>query len=119
PRPYFYVVRAVDRSLNSSDNSVEVSATPTLGSTLVARFDFEANANDGSGNANHATIIGSSTFVAGKYGSALDLNGADQYGMLPASLFASVSNFTMAAWVNWDGGAQWQRIFDFGNDTTQ
>src|ERR1019366_3539217 len=38
---------------------------------------------------------------------------------LPANLFASVTNFTIALWVNWDGGAAWQRIFDFGNGTTQ
>jgi len=31
----------------------------------------------------------------------------------------SVTNFTIAAWVNWNGGGAWQRIFDFGNDTTQ
>jgi len=24
----------------------------------------------------------------------------------------------IAAWVKWNGGAAWQRIFDFGNDTT-
>jgi hypothetical protein len=39
--------------------------------------------------------------------------------MLPAGLLASVTNFTIAVWVNWDGEAAWQRIFDFGNDTTQ
>lgn len=32
---------------------------------------------------------------------------------------ACVTNFTIAVWVNWDGGAAWQRIFDFGNDTKQ
>jgi hypothetical protein len=62
---------------------------------------------------------GSPSFVAGKYGSALDLSGTDQYTMLPANLLAGVTNFTIAVWVNWDGGGAWQRIFDFGNDTTQ
>jgi hypothetical protein len=118
-RAYFYVVKAVDRSLNASTNSAQVSASPTGANALVARFAFDGNANDSSGNANQATLTGSPSFVAGKYGSALDLSGANQYGMLPASLLASVTNFTIAVWVNWDGGAAWQRIFDFGNDTTQ
>jgi hypothetical protein len=39
--------------------------------------------------------------------------------MVPAGLLASVTNFTVAAWVYWNGGNAWQRIFDFGNDTTQ
>lgn len=36
-------------------------------------------------------------FLAGKYGSALDLDGAAQYAMLPAGLLASVTNFTNGA----------------------
>jgi hypothetical protein len=34
-------------------------------------------------------------------------------------MMAGVTNFTIAVWVYWNGGAAWQRIFDFGNDTTQ
>jgi hypothetical protein len=119
PMPYFYVLKAVDRSLNTSANSAEVSAMPSCGPTLVARYAFEGNSNDSSGNANHATTIGAPTFIAGQYGSALNLNGTSQYAMVPAGIMASVTNFTIAAWVNWNGGGAWQRIFDFGNDTTQ
>jgi len=119
-RTYYYVVKAVDRSLNSSANSTQVSATPTGIPALIARYGFDGNTNDESGNANHPIITsGIPTFVAGKYGSAMDLSGTNQYTMLPANLLASVTNFTIALWVNWDGGAAWQRIFDFGNDTTQ
>ena len=119
PRTYFYVVKAADKSLNISGNSAKVNATPSCGSTLVARYTFDGTPSDSSGNANHATTNDSLNFVAGKYGSALDFSGTNQYAMLPAGLFASVTNFTIAAWVNWDGGAAWQRIFDFGNDPTQ
>jgi hypothetical protein len=119
PRTYFYVVRAVDRSLNTSANSGEVSATPSCGPTLVARYSFDGNATDSSGNANHATLIGAPTFVAGQYGSGLNLSGTGQYAMVPAGIMASVTNFTIAAWVNWNGGGAWQRIFDFGDDTTR
>ena len=117
---FFYVVKAVDRSLNRSGNSAQVSATPTGIPALVARYAFDGNTNDSSGNANHPIITsGTPSFVAGKYGSAMELDGTSQYTMLPANLLASVTNFTIAAWVNWGGGAAWQRIFDFGNDTTQ
>ena len=118
-KTYYYVVKAMDRSLNTSGNSAQVSATPTGNPVLIARYAFDGNANDSSGNANHATTTGSPTFVAGKYGSAMDLSGTAQYAMLPAGIMAGVTNFTIAVWVNWGGGAAWQRIFDFGNDTTQ
>lgn len=120
PRTYFYVVKAADKSLNNSGSSAQVGTTPTGASALVARYAFDENTNDSSVNANHPIVTsGSPTFVAGKYGSALDLSATDQYTMLPANMLASVTNFTIALWVNWDGGAAWQRIFDFGNDTTQ
>ena len=120
PQTFFYVVKAVDRSLNGSANSAQVSATPTLIPVLIARYPFSGNTNDSSGNANHPIVTeGSPAFGAGQYGTALDLNGTSQYTMLPANLLASVTNFTIALWVNWDGGGAWQRIFDFGNDPTQ
>ena len=86
----------------------------------MARYSFEGNSNDSSGNANNPIITsGTPTFVAGKFGSSVSLDGATNYFALPATLMAGVANFTFAAWVYWNGGAAWQRIFDFGNDTTQ
>jgi len=120
PQPYYYLVKAADKSLNTSPNSALVSATPTGIPALVAHYGFDGNTNDSSGNANHPIVTaGSPNFVAGKFGSAMDFDGASQYTMLPANMLAGVTNFTIACWVNWDGGNQWQRIFDFGNDTTQ
>jgi hypothetical protein len=120
PQAFYYTVKAVDRSLNTSLNFPAVSATPSCGPSVVARYGFDGNTNDNSVNANHPIITsGTPAFMAGKYGSALGLDGTSQYTMLPANMLASVTNFTFACWVNWDGGAAWQRIFDFGNDTTQ
>lgn len=116
---YYYVVQAVDRSLNSSINSAQVSAVPSCAPTIVAHYTFDGNYNDSSGNANNPIVLdGSPALVAGKYGSALGFNGTSQDVMLPAGMMAGVTNFTVAAWVYWNGGAAWQRIFDFGNDTT-
>lgn len=119
PKTFYYVVKAVDRSLNTSANSARVSATPNCGPALLARYSFEGNLNDSSGNANNATGAGSLAFTNGQYGSALNLNGSGQYAMAPAGILAGVTNFTIAAWVYWNGGSAWQRIFDFGNDTAQ
>jgi hypothetical protein len=120
PQPYFYVVKAVDGSLNSSPPSAEVSAAPTLIPALIARYAFDGNLEDGSVNANHVIVAeGAPAHVAGRHGQALDLDGAGQHVMLPATLLAGVSDFTIAVWVNWDGGNAWQRIFDWGNDAAE
>ena len=86
---------------------------------LLARYPLNGTANDSSGNAFHATAVGSSAYVTGKFGSALSLDGASGFLKLPTTILSGVSNFTFAAWVNWHGGAPWQRIFDLGNDTSQ
>lgn len=118
PEPYFYVVEAVDRSLNTSSYSAGASATPTGGPALVAFYPMEGNVSDSSGNSNNATIIGTQAYVSGPVGSAISLDGVTNYLEVPADM-ANFTNFTIAAWVFWNGGAAWQRIFDFGNDTTQ
>lgn len=120
PKNYYYVVKAVDRSLNPSANSAVVVAQPTGGKTLIAKYTFDGNLADTSGNANHPIVTnGATAYVAGKFGSATTFDGASQSLMLPANLLAGATNFTIAAWVNWNGGGAWQRIFDFGNNTTE
>ena len=114
PQTNYYVVAAVDRSLNTSPYSAQASAIPTLAPALVADYSFQSNNLDSSGNNNNAELEGSPEFVPG-----LDLDGTNQYAMAPAGIMAGITNFTIAAWVYWNGGAEWQRIFDFGNNTTQ
>jgi len=119
-REYYYVVRAVDKCWNSSGNSLQASATPSDAPALIARYPFDGDLTDSSVNANHPIVTdGSPTFPTGQYGSAMDLDGVNQSTTLPANMLAGVSNFTIAAWVNWDGGGAWQRIFDFGNGTME
>lgn len=115
---YYYVVQAVDRSLNTSGYSAQAGATPTGSPALVAAYHLDGNVGDSSGNSNNATITGTPTYVPGEVGSAISLDGAANYIELPADML-NFTNFTIAAWVYWNGGAAWQRIFDFGNGTTQ
>jgi hypothetical protein len=120
PKNYYYVVQAVDKSLNTSANSAQVVAQPTGAKALIARYSFDGNLSDSSGNANHPIVTnGTPAFTTGKFGSALTNDGSSQSLLLPANMLAGVTNFTFAAWVYWNGGGAWQRIFDFGNDTTQ
>ncbi len=47
---------------------------------------------------------------------AADPNG--RYAQIGAGA-VDYTDLTITAWVYWNGGANWQRLFDFGNDTTQ
>jgi hypothetical protein len=86
---------------------------------LLAKYSFDNTATDSSINANHSELLGGAGYTTGKNGQALSLNGSSQYALVPAGIMAAANNFTIATWVYWNGGSQWQRIFDFGNGTSQ
>ncbi len=85
--------------------------------TIVARYEFDGNTLSSVGTA-HGVLTGPASYVAGHLGQAIDLDGTTNYLTLPAGI-ANSDDITIATWVNWDGGANWQRIFDFGNGTAQ
>ncbi len=90
---------------------------PDSGARSLAEFLFETNSRDGSGYGNNGIAIGAPAYVAGHKGQAVMLDGTNNYLLLPPNL-GNATNFSFAAWVNWSGGANWQRLFDFGDDTT-
>lgn len=82
-------------------------------------YSFEENTNNLFGSS-HGIVEGAPLYTEGKIGQAINLNGTDDYVSLPSSHALSTSDaITVATWVNWKGGNQWQRIFDFGNDRNQ
>jgi autotransporter-associated beta strand protein len=93
-----------------------VLANPNTPAT--SRYNFEGNVNDSAGT-NHGTANGAPTYASGPSGSgqAINLNGTTSYMQLPSGV-ANSSNITISTYVKWDGGNAWQRIFDFGDDTT-
>jgi hypothetical protein len=78
-----------------------------------------------SGNNNHATLVtgiggtGGYSFATGKVGKALVLTAASEgYATLPAGILAHACEATIAAWVNVKSSVNYQRVWDFGRDTT-
>ena len=84
---------------------------------LVARWNFDGNARDAIGT-DDGTPVGAVGYAEGKFGQALRLDGSGAAVTLPAGI-ADSDKLTVAAWVYWNGGGQWQRIFDFGTGTEQ
>jgi autotransporter-associated beta strand protein len=122
------------RSLVTSSNTVTPAGTtysnlvsnlsylqviPDNGARGIAEFLFATNTWDTSGYYNNGMAIGAPTFTAGhnSQAQAIALDGANSYVQLPANI-AKGGSFTFAAWVYLNGGANWQRIFDFGNDSS-
>ncbi|MEE1837315.1 beta-L-arabinofuranosidase domain-containing protein [Streptomyces sp. SP17KL33] len=58
--------------------------------------------------------------VSGKWGGAHEnVRGSYQYVDLPAAVLGGASAITLSVWVKPTHNANWQRIFDFGNNTTR
>ncbi|MBD2867129.1 LamG-like jellyroll fold domain-containing protein [Paenibacillus arenilitoris] len=85
----------------------------------LSLYAFEENAENSFGSS-HGTVEGVPDYAEGKVGKAINLNGTDSYVKLPqAHALAGYNEMTLSTWVYWRGGSQWQRIFDFGNNTNQ
>ncbi|MEK7780229.1 MAG: glycosyl hydrolase, partial [Verrucomicrobiota bacterium] len=94
-----------------------VQTLPSNGTRSFSQLRFENDLRDSSGYANNGIGAGRPAYTNGVTGQALVFDGATTVVTLPQNV-ATGAAFTFAAWINWDGGANWQRIFDFGNSTT-
>lgn len=78
-------------------------------------YEFEGNTDSTGGSAN-GTVTGTASYVDGVVGQAISLNGS--YVSLPANHpMSGYEAISISTWVNWKGGADWQRLFDFGKGT--
>ena len=111
---YFYVIKAVDKSLNTSMYSNEVSASAIGDNTIVAHYKFDGNTVDSSINQNNSSYYGVLSTTEGKIGSSIKLNGRNNFVQLPTTI-ANHQEITVATWVYFDGGSSLQHIFDFGS----
>lgn len=93
-----------------------IQEIPEFDGDVSAWLPFDGNPHDITGNGFNAMLVGTPTFVPGKIGMAIALDGANDYIQLPAKIGNS-AQWTFACWVLWNGGANWQRIFDFGEYT--
>jgi hypothetical protein len=111
---YQILLAATDGSGNTATNFVNVLPGPT-NSQWTASYPFDNGAADANGNFNGTLVNGAATVSDPIRGPVLNLGGASQYVSLPAGIGAIR---TFSAWVKWNGGNAWQRIFDFGTGTS-
>ncbi|HUR46359.1 MAG TPA: glycosyl hydrolase, partial [Candidatus Saccharimonadales bacterium] len=87
------------------------------GTGSSARYSFDGDTHDGWGNGQDAMRVGAPIFTAGKSGEAIALNGTSDYLQVSPRIGDS-ADWSFAGWVYWNGGGNWQRIFDLGDDTS-
>lgn len=108
--------RVYGRALSAAEIA---SLQPSVNSTTNwwgSFYPFLNGAADSSNRYNGTLMYGASIQTDATRGRVLQLSGSSQYVSLPSGAGAAQ---TFAGWVKWNGGASWQRIFDFGVDTRQ
>jgi hypothetical protein len=73
-----------------------------LPSGAVAWWRAEGNANDSAGS--HNGTVAGATFTTGYVGQAFGFNGSSYVQVATGPILGSAANFTIEAWVKWDGG---------------
>ena len=114
---YIYKVKAIDLAQNLSEASETAEATATGERALIAQWDFDGNFYDSTINMMDAAINGTARFLDDHKTGTKSLNCVLQFVQLPYAV-ANSDELTIGMWVNWRSSTtQWQRIFDFGNDS--
>jgi hypothetical protein len=113
---YRILLVVTDAAARKGTNFVDIF--PVAGTTATndwaSYYPFTANALDASNHFNGTLFNGASIQTDPTRGNVLNLPGNNQYASFPAGIS---SLRTFAGWVKWRGGAPWQRVFDFGQDT--
>lgn len=98
--------------------SPEPPAPGPLETSLIHRYGFEGEGHEvrDSKGAAHGQLLGTALSGTGQLVLAGERSG--QYVNLPNGIASGLRNATFEAWLTWDGGDAWQRIFDFGNSSS-
>lgn len=93
------------------------AACSALRAALRHRYRFggtgttvKDDASDADGTVVNAALSGGPSL-------ALEGGTSNQYVELPDGIISALTDATFEAWVTWEGGGAWQRVFDFGNSS--
>lgn len=121
-------LKAADGSLTPAGVSYRDKASgigyqqviPEVPVAPAAHYRFEGSARDSSAYGHAAMLRGAARYGAGRNGRGVVLSGsaATADHVLLSPRLGDSTDFTFAAWVHWNGGGNWQRIFDLGTGTS-
>ncbi|NWK55626.1 LamG domain-containing protein [Verrucomicrobiaceae bacterium N1E253] len=95
--------------------AISIGLTTMSTADLVHRYSFDTDARDSIGGADGILVDGASIS-----GGAVKLDGIDDYVSLDAKSIGmnAFSSVTLEAWWLHNDLTKWQRVFDFGDDTS-
>ncbi|MEK8017186.1 MAG: LamG-like jellyroll fold domain-containing protein, partial [Candidatus Parabeggiatoa sp.] len=95
------------KSCMATFKTLPTAGCNSLSDGLVACYTFDGNANDGSGNGNHATAYSGVRYTAGKAGQAVKLSGNTlDYLRIKNPKQKFDNQYSIAAWVSTNGRGQ-------------
>lgn len=100
----------------NSDCATNVCNATTLDASNTHRWPLDTNANATIGGQN-GTTNGTVTWSGGA--AVLTGTTTGPYISVPTAVMSGLTDVTFEAWFSIDTQVTWQRIFDFGNDTTE
>ncbi|MGN1097595.1 MAG: stalk domain-containing protein, partial [Clostridia bacterium] len=83
----------------------------------VIRLDFE-NSPDCSVSGTKGFLWGKESFAEGKTGYGVKFSGSGSYVSLDRGIVEYLDDCTISSWIKADEVNTWQRVFDFGSDTS-
>ena len=114
---YLYKLIAVDKAGNRSEASELVASQTIAGPALIARYTFDHTLLEESENIFDAVAPDNTNYMGTdsyhKEGTASVAISNNKYIMLPHEV-GDQREMTIAMWLRWRGGNNWERIFDFG-----
>jgi hypothetical protein len=80
---------------------------------LLHRYDFsgEGTVLTDLVGGRHGSILGGAALSCS---GTLELDGVDDYVVLPPQMISSLGSVTLVAWFTWRSTRAWERVFDFG-----
>ena len=99
----------------------------TVGTAVAPAYRYSFDGVGGTGTTIYDSIGGADGVIRGTDTSRLTGQGQLQlqgggsgtagYVDLPNGMLAGLTGVTFESWIRWNGGADWQRLFDFGTNT--
>lgn len=91
--------------------------------SLILWYNFDDESSDVitdlSGHENHGIPFGNLTISDGLFDKSAKFNGINTYIKLPSNLMADITDFTISTWVYLESSSMWQRVFDFGVNSSK
>ncbi|WP_428738984.1 LamG-like jellyroll fold domain-containing protein [Sulfurimonas sp.] len=106
---YTLIASEISDLLTYTDTSVSSGTYYYVVKAVISGVESEAS--------NELSVVTSVELYTSLGSSEFSFNGTDEYEILSEGVMSNLGDFSIVCKVYWNGGDNWQRIFDFGSGT--